>query len=90
MNFTTTGGDRIKWHYVGTLTNGVGFDTGNFEARIDHGDVIKGVNEGMKGLCVGGKRRMIMHHSYGYGPGGKDNFTNPYNSSRNQFSHEPI
>lgn len=66
------GGDRIEWNYIGTLTNGIGFDTGTFDARIDRGDVIKGVDEGMKGLCVGGRRRMIMHHSYGYGPEGTD------------------
>ena len=66
-----SGGDRIEWNYIGTLTNGIGFDTGTFDARIDRGDVIKGVDEGMKGLCVGGRRRMIMHHSYGYGPEGK-------------------
>jgi len=65
-----TGGDRINWHYIGTLTNGVGFDTGNFNAKIDNGDVIQGVNEAMKGLCVGGRRRMIMHHDYAYGPSG--------------------
>jgi len=64
------GDDKIKWAYIGTLTNGVGFDSGDFSATIDHGHVIKGVNEAMKGLCVGGKRRMIMHHSYAYGPSG--------------------
>ena len=64
------GEDKITWAYVGTLTNGVGFDTGDFSATIDHRHVIKGVNEAMKGLCVGGKRRMIMHHSYAYGPSG--------------------
>jgi len=64
------GDDRIEWAYAGTLTNGVGFDSGDFSATIDHGHVIKGVNEAMKGLCVGGKRRMIMHHDYAYGPSG--------------------
>ena len=66
-----TGNDQIKWHYIGTLSDGTGFDTGDFSATIDHHHVITGVNEAMKGLCVGGKRRMVMHHSYAYGPSGR-------------------
>jgi len=65
------GGDTISWHYIGTLSDGTGFDTGNFQATIDNRQVITGVNEAMKGLCVGGKRRMVMHHSYAYGSRGR-------------------
>ena len=49
------GGDTISWHYIGTLSDGTGFDSGNFHATIDKGQVITGVNEAMKGLCVGGE-----------------------------------
>jgi len=65
-----TAGDKIKWNYIGTLTNGKMFDSGDFSATIDAGHVISGVNEAMKGLCVGGERRMIMHHEYAYGARG--------------------
>jgi len=67
------GGDTIKWHYSGKLTDGTVFDTGDFTAVIDNREVIQGVNEAMKGLCVGGKRFMLMHHSYGYGSRGTGN-----------------
>lgn len=60
--------DRIRWHYIGTLADpqNTHFDSGDFKARINNGDVIKGVNEAMKGLCVGGKRKMRMHSSLAY------------------------
>ena len=35
-------GDRLKWDYVGKFTHGKIFDQGEFEARIDRHDVIKG------------------------------------------------
>jgi FKBP-type peptidyl-prolyl cis-trans isomerase len=67
---TVKGGDMITWNYVGTFANGGGFATGFFHAKIDNGEVIPGVNEAMKGLCVDGKREMVMHHSQAYGPRG--------------------
>jgi len=64
------GGDMITWNYVGTFANGEGFASGYFHATIDNGEVIPGVNEAMKGLCVDGKREMVMHHSQAYGERG--------------------
>jgi len=64
------GGDMITWNYVGTFADGKGFASGYFQATIDKGEVIPGVNEAMKGLCVDGKREMVMHHSQAYGERG--------------------
>jgi len=64
------GGDTITWYYVGTFATGEGFASGHFQAAIDKGEVIPGVNEAMKGLCVDGKREMVMHHSQAYGERG--------------------
>jgi len=63
-------GDKITWNYVGTFADGKGFASGYFHASIDKGEVIPGVNEAMKGLCVDGKREMVMHHSQAYGERG--------------------
>jgi len=64
------GGDKIHWKYSGKLTNGEIFDEGTFTATIDNREVIEGVNDAMQGLCVGGKRFMLMHHIVGYGARG--------------------
>jgi len=65
--------DTVHWHYKGMLLNGEVFDEGNFWAQLGHGSVIRGVDLGMRGLCVGEKRRMIMHPDWGYGSRGTGN-----------------
>ena len=49
--------DTIYWHYKGTFLDGTEFHSGNFYATLGHGHVIEGVDKGMRGLCVGDKRR---------------------------------
>jgi peptidylprolyl isomerase len=66
-------GQTISVLYTGKLANGTVFDsTSNrnnepFETPIGVGQVIKGWDEGMMGMRVGGKRRLTIPPSLGYG-----------------------
>jgi len=66
-NMKVKEGDRIHWKYRGTLTDGQLFDTGGYTATIGKNHVIKGVDEGMRGMCVGEKRQIAVHSSWAYG-----------------------
>lgn len=68
-------GDTIKIHYLGTLTNGTKFDSSYdrgqpFQTQIGVGQVIKGWDEGVVGMKVGGKRRLTIPPELGYGAQG--------------------
>lgn len=72
-------GSRVRVHYTGWLTNGKKFDSSvdanqPFEFRIGNGEVIKGWEEGITGMRVGGKRQLRIPPALGYGaegtPGG--------------------
>ncbi|HVA96574.1 MAG TPA: FKBP-type peptidyl-prolyl cis-trans isomerase [Candidatus Acidoferrales bacterium] len=64
-------GDTVEMNYVGTLTNGTKFDATTpgkpFETQIGVGQVIKGWDEGVIGMKVGGKRKLVIPPSLGYG-----------------------
>jgi FKBP-type peptidyl-prolyl cis-trans isomerase len=65
-------GDSIVIHYKGTLTDGTKFDSSYdrgkpFETQIGVGQVIKGWDEGVIGMKVGGKRKLTIPPSLGYG-----------------------
>jgi FKBP-type peptidyl-prolyl cis-trans isomerase FkpA len=65
-------GDTVEINYVGTLTNGTKFDAsadhgGAFTTQIGVGQVIKGWDEGIIGMKVGGKRKLVIPPSLGYG-----------------------
>jgi peptidylprolyl isomerase len=65
-------GDTVQINYVGTLTNGTKFDAsadhgGPFTTQIGVGQVIKGWDEGIIGMKVGGKRKLTIPPSLGYG-----------------------
>lgn len=65
-------GDTVKIHYTGTLQDGTKFDSSYdrgepFETQIGVGQVIKGWDEGVVGMKVGGKRKLIIPPSMGYG-----------------------
>ena len=60
-----TAGQTVSVHYVGTLTDGKKFDSSKdrgqpFSFRLGAGKVIKGWDEGVAGMKVGGKRRLII------------------------------
>lgn len=61
----------VGLRYVGYLPDGTIFDaTGRGEPyrfRLGQGEVIKGWNEGIVGMKVGGIRRLIVRPSLGYG-----------------------
>lgn len=68
-------GDTVTVHYLGTLENGVKFDSSYdrntpFTTQIGVGQVIKGWDEGIVGMKTGGKRRLIVPSNLGYGQQG--------------------
>jgi FKBP-type peptidyl-prolyl cis-trans isomerase len=69
---TAAVGDLVTVNYVGTLTNGTKFDSSydsgqTFSFRIGAGQVIAGWDQGVPGMKVGGKRRLTIPPSLGYG-----------------------
>lgn len=68
-------GDTIKINYIGTLLDGTKFDSSYdrsepFQTQIGVGRVIKGWDEGVIGMKVGGKRRLTIPPDLGYGTQG--------------------
>jgi len=63
-------GDTIHWKYHGTLLDGKVFDSGTYSATLGAGQVITGVDKGMRGMCVGEKRKMTIHPDWAYGERG--------------------
>ncbi len=67
---------ELTAHYTGWLTDGTRFDTSRqpgrepFKIRIP-GPVIKGWNEGLKGIAQGERRRLIVPYSLAYGERGR-------------------
>ena len=68
-------GETVRVHYTGWLTDGKKFDSSRdrrdpFQFALGRGQVIKGWDEGVKGMRVGGQRRLIIPPSLGYGQRG--------------------
>ena len=70
-------GQYASVQYTGTLTDGTKFDSSYdhggspFTFPIGGGRVIKGWDEGVAGMKVGGKRKLIIPADLGYGAGGQ-------------------
>ncbi len=69
-------GDTVHVQYTGTLMNGTKFDSSYdhggdpFKFTIGKGEVIKGWDQGVVGMKVGGKRRLRIPPDLGYGANG--------------------
>lgn len=68
-------GQTVEVHYTGWLENGTKFDSSldrgtPFKFQLGKGQVIKGWDEGVAGMKVGGKRKLTIPASLGYGARG--------------------
>jgi FKBP-type peptidyl-prolyl cis-trans isomerase len=68
-------GDSVSVHYTGWLKDGTKFDSSldrgqPFEFAIGRGRVIRGWDEGVASMKVGGKRKLIIPAHLGYGERG--------------------
>jgi FKBP-type peptidyl-prolyl cis-trans isomerase len=72
---TALPGTTVKVHYSGFLTTGAKFDSSRdrgepFSFRLGAGQVIKGWDEGVAGMKVGGQRQLRIPPQLGYGAEG--------------------
>ena len=72
---TAAAGQDILVHYVGWLESGQQFDSSRarrdpLDFALGAGDVIKGWDEGIPGMKVGGKRKLTIPAAYAYGDQG--------------------
>ena len=79
---TAAAGKTVKVHYTGWLTNGKKFDSSldrgeAFAFSLGAGQVIKGWDEGVAGMKVGGKRQLRIPPELGYGARGAGNAIPP-------------
>lgn len=70
-----TAGKRVTVHYLGTLVDGRKFDASYdrgqpFTFNLGAGQVIKGWDQGVAGMLVGGKRKLTIPPDLGYGARG--------------------
>ncbi|KAH0469868.1 hypothetical protein IEQ34_001426 [Dendrobium chrysotoxum] len=67
-------GKKVSVRYIGKLKSGTIFDSNigqkPFKFRLGIGEVIKGWDIGVSGMCVGDKRRLTIPPSFGYGAKG--------------------
>jgi len=68
-------GKIVAVHYVGWLKDGTKFDSSRdrdrpFTFRLGAGDAIKGWDEGLVGMKVGGKRKLVIPPELGFGKQG--------------------
>ncbi|AXK38372.1 FKBP-type peptidyl-prolyl cis-trans isomerase [Crenobacter cavernae] len=68
-------GQEVTVHYTGWLTDGTKFDSSKdrsqpFSFPLGAGHVIKGWDQGVQGMKIGGKRKLTIPAELGYGARG--------------------
>ncbi|XP_051537267.1 peptidyl-prolyl cis-trans isomerase FKBP2-like isoform X2 [Myxocyprinus asiaticus] len=68
-------GDVLNMHYTGKLEDGTEFDSSiprnqPFTFTLGTGQVIKGWDQGLLGMCEGEKRKLVIPSELGYGDRG--------------------
>ncbi len=68
-------GKIVEVHYIGWLEDGTRFDSSRdrdrpFTFRLGTGDALKGWDEGLLGMKVGGKRKLVIPPELGFGKQG--------------------
>ena len=68
-------GETATVHYTGTLVEGTKFDSSKdrnkpFSFQLGAGHVIKGWDEGIEGMKIGGTRKLVIPPQLGYGARG--------------------
>ena len=72
---TAISGQQVTVHYTGWLTDGTKFDSSKdrddpFEFGLGAGQVIRGWDEGVQGMKIGGSRKLTIPPALGYGARG--------------------
>uniref|UniRef100_H2ZWG1 peptidylprolyl isomerase n=1 Tax=Latimeria chalumnae TaxID=7897 RepID=H2ZWG1_LATCH len=74
-NRTVQSSDFVRYHYNGTLLDGTQFDSshslkGTYNTYVGMGWLIKGMDEGLVGMCLGERRSIIIPPFLAYGEKG--------------------
>ncbi|KAL4687056.1 hypothetical protein H8959_019184 [Pygathrix nigripes] len=78
-------GDFVRYHYNGTLLDGTSFDTsyskgGTYDTYVGSGWLIKGMDQGLLGMCPGERRKIIIPPFLAYGEKGYGTVIPPHAS----------